>query len=171
VSGATAGSGSPDSAGGSNTAILPAGSEGKNPLPAAATAPASSRGRPGQCERYREQIQAKLDQQLTAQRIWQDLVAEQGFTGSYDSVKRYVRGLGQRTPLPFRRMACGPGEEAQVDFGTGAPVITPDGKRRKTVATSRQNTVTETRSLPINAVTINSVSSDPSKYVNLPRVR
>ena len=29
-------------------------------------------------------------------------------------------------------MECGPGEEAQVDFGSGAPVITPDGKRRKT---------------------------------------
>lgn len=138
VPGATAGNDSPDSAGGSNAAtgfaekIVPAGSGSENHVPAAGAPPASSRGRPGQCERYREQIQAKLDQQLTAQRIWQDLVAEQGFIGSYDSVKRYVRRLGRRTPLPFRRMECGPGEEAQVDFGAGAPVITPDGKRRKT---------------------------------------
>jgi hypothetical protein len=29
-------------------------------------------------------------------------------------------------------MECKPGEEAQVDFGTGAPVFTPEGKRRKT---------------------------------------
>ena len=29
-------------------------------------------------------------------------------------------------------MECGPGEEAQVDFGTGAPVVGPGGKRRKT---------------------------------------
>jgi hypothetical protein len=29
-------------------------------------------------------------------------------------------------------MECAPGEEAQVDFGTGAPVIGADGKRRKT---------------------------------------
>jgi hypothetical protein len=43
-----------------------------------------------------------------------------------------VRRLGARTPLPFRRMEYAPGEEAQVDFGTGAPVINPDGKRRKT---------------------------------------
>lgn len=29
-------------------------------------------------------------------------------------------------------MECAPGQEAQVDFGTGAPVITPDRKRRRT---------------------------------------
>jgi hypothetical protein len=32
----------------------------------------------------------------------------------------------------MRRLECAPGVEAQVDFGTGAPVIGPDGKRRKT---------------------------------------
>jgi transposase len=95
-------------------------------------AKASPAGRRSQCETYREVIQAKLDQQLSAQRIWQDLVAEQGFTGKYDSVKRFVRHLIQRRPLPFRRMEVPPGEEAQVDFGTGAWVVAPDGKRRKT---------------------------------------
>ena len=73
-----------------------------------------------------------LDQQLSGKRIWQDLRADHGFTGSYDSVKRFVRGLGATTPLPFRRLEGGPGEEAQVDFGTGAPVVATDGKRRKT---------------------------------------
>lgn len=34
--------------------------------------------------------------------------------------------------MPFRRLECGAGEEAQVDFGTGAPILGPDGKRRKT---------------------------------------
>ena len=113
-------------------AISPAGSEGEIPVPASGSASASRRGRPGHCEPYAALIQAQLDQGLTAQRIWQDLVAEHGFAGRYDSVKRYVRRLGTRTPLPFRRMECAPGEEAQVDFGTGAPVITPDGTRRKT---------------------------------------
>ncbi len=28
--------------------------------------------------------------------------------------------LGAKTPVPFRRMECGPGEEVQVDFGQGA---------------------------------------------------
>jgi transposase len=59
-------------------------------------------------------------------------VAEQGFAGKYDSVKRFVRRLTQCQPLPFRRMETPPGEEAQVDFGTGAWVVAPDGKRRKT---------------------------------------
>jgi transposase len=116
----------------SKPAISPAGSEGELLVPAPGPASTSRQGRPGQCEPYVELIQAKLDQGLTAQRIWQDLVAEHGFVGRYDSVKRYVRRLGARTPLPFRRMECAPGEEAQVEFGSGAPVIMPDGKRRKT---------------------------------------
>ena len=41
-------------------------------------------------------------------------------------------GWAASRPLPFRRMECAPGEEAQVDFGSGAPIIAPDGKRRKT---------------------------------------
>ena len=32
----------------------------------------------------------------------------------------------------MRRMECAAGEEAQVDFGSGAPVVGADGKRRKT---------------------------------------
>jgi transposase len=48
-------------------------------------------------------------------------------------VQRYVRRLEQVQPLPFRRLECAPGEEAHVvDFGKGAPIITEDGKRRKT---------------------------------------
>ena len=29
-------------------------------------------------------------------------------------------------------MECAPGDEAQVDFGTGIPILMPDGKRRRT---------------------------------------
>jgi Integrase core domain len=43
-----------------------------------------------------------------------------------------VHRLEPTRELPFRRLECGPGDEAQVDFGTGAPVVGPDGKRRKT---------------------------------------
>lgn len=83
------------------------------------------------CEPFRQAIQAKLDQGLTAKRIFQDLVSEHGFTGKYHSVRRFVRRLGKNRPLPFRRMECAPGEEAQVDFGTGAPIVQADGKRRR----------------------------------------
>ena len=69
---------------------------------------------------------------LADQAHLQDLVEEAGFEGSYWSVMRFVRRLGRARQLPFRRMECGPAEEAQVDFGSGAPVITAEGRRRKT---------------------------------------
>ncbi len=68
---------------------------------------------------------------MSAQRIHQDLAAEHGFRSSYYSVRRFVRGLAATQELPFRRLECGPGEEAQVDFGSGAPILLPDGKRRR----------------------------------------
>jgi transposase len=60
------------------------------------------------------------------------LVTEHGAVVSYDSVRRFLRRLGWTRPLPFRRLETAPGQEAQVDFGTGAPVIGADGKRRRT---------------------------------------
>jgi transposase len=89
--------------------------------------PAGSTGPPSRCEPFRPIIQEALERGLSAQRIWQDLRSEHGFAGGYDSVKRFVRRLGHRQALPFRRMEPEPGAEAQVDFGTGAPVVTPEG--------------------------------------------
>ena len=54
------------------------------------------------------------------------------FSCSYHSVSRLVRKLTTSRPVPWRRMECEPGAEAQVDFGRGAPVIGPDGKRKST---------------------------------------
>jgi transposase len=116
--------GSADHALVSKPAISPAGSTAR-PHPSRA-------GRPSHCGPYCELILAKLGQGLSAQRIFQDLVSEHGFAGGYDSVKRFVRRLGHKQPLPMRRMECVPGYEAQVDFGKGAPIVTSDGKRRKT---------------------------------------
>jgi transposase len=89
-------------------------------------------GRPSVCEPFRELILAKLGQELSAKRIHQDLCDEQNFTGDYYTVRRFVQKLAARVPLPMRRLECVPGFEAQVDYGTGAPVKGPDGKRRKT---------------------------------------
>jgi transposase len=88
-------------------------------------------GRPSDCEPYRVSIVAWLVQGLTAQRIFQDLVREHGFASSYCSVRRFVGRLQQTTGLPVRRMEVGPGEEVQVDFGTAAPIVSADGKRRR----------------------------------------
>jgi transposase len=87
-------------------------------------------GPPSLCRPFEEIIQNKLDQNLSGQRIWQDLVDEYGFDGSYSSVKRYLHRLGNSTPLPFRRMECEPGQEAQVDFGSGAWIVRDGQKRR-----------------------------------------
>jgi transposase len=91
-----------------------------------------ARGRTSDCEPWRDIIQSKLNQGLSAQRIYQDLSSENGFQGSYYTVRRFVRRLHPVQELPFRRLECEPGEEAQVDFGTGAPVYTTDRKRRRT---------------------------------------
>lgn len=89
----------------------------------------ASPGRPSRCEPWRAIIIQGLERGLTARRIWQDLRDEHGFVADYQSVQRFVRRLNRCSPLPFRRMECGPGEEAQVDFGKGAPVVGPDGRR------------------------------------------
>jgi transposase len=121
-----------------NPANAPTGSGGSNrPSQTAVEAkPAKALpGSPSQCEPWRAVIAAKLELGLTAQRIYQDLAGEQGYSGSYFSVCRLVRKLdhaGTTGGLPFRRMECEPGAEAQVDFGRGAPIVTADGKRRGT---------------------------------------
>ena len=81
---------------------------------------------------WREVILQKLDSGLTAQRIYQDLCSDHGYTGSYYSVRRLIRKLSATAPAPFRRMECEAGAEAQVDFGRGAPIVASDGKRRST---------------------------------------
>ncbi|MFZ1947565.1 MAG: IS21 family transposase, partial [bacterium] len=88
-------------------------------------------GRKSHCDPYLDLIKSKLGQGLSAQRIYQDLKAETDFAGSYSSVKRFARRLGATTPLPFRRIEVEPGQEAQVDFGTG-PWVIQDGHRFKT---------------------------------------
>lgn len=83
------------------------------------------------CERFRETILTMMQTGLSAKRIHQDLKSDHLFEGSYYSVRRFVQQLEGSHELPFRRMECAAGEEAQVDFGTGARVIV-DGRRRKT---------------------------------------
>ncbi len=87
------------------------------------------------CEPYRSVILAKLQLGLSATRIHQDLTADDAEHGpSYYSVRRFVRWLqGAHTAqgLPFRRMECEPGAECHVDFGKGAPVVEPGGRRRR----------------------------------------
>jgi transposase len=75
---------------------------------------------------------AKVEANLTAQRIYQDLKLESSFKGSYQSVKRYVRNLRKTNPQLVQRIEVAPAEEVQVDFGSGPTLIGTDGKRHKT---------------------------------------
>lgn len=86
------------------------------------------------CEPYLDFIEISLGKGRNAKAIYQDLVDDHGFTGRYQSVKRFVRQLRGR-PLP---QACAvivtpPGEEAQVDYGTGPMVRdSHSGRYRRT---------------------------------------
>ena len=86
------------------------------------------------CEPYREFIQESLDRGRNATAIYQDLVTDFGFLHSYQSVKRFVNKLQPPELKPARAVIITePGEEAQVDYGTGPWVLDPDsGKYRRT---------------------------------------
>lgn len=76
---------------------------------------------------FDEKIKEKLGRGQHARSIFQDLVIEDDFQGSYDSVKRYVRKIKHRTPELYARIETPPGYEAQIDFGEGASTL-QDGK-------------------------------------------
>lgn len=67
--------------------------------------------------------QVRLQRNATA--IYQDLVDRFGFSARYNSVKRFVRTLRRVDPEQFDRLEFAPGEEAQVDYGEGAPTRDP----------------------------------------------
>lgn len=116
----------------SNATTAPLGSPGPEDGAHVANAAIGAAGRSSECEPFRAVIVTAWERDLSAQRIYQDLVTEHGFTGSYYSVRRFIRRLGRRSELPVRRMECEAGDEVQVDFGRGAPIVLPDGRRRLT---------------------------------------
>jgi len=86
------------------------------------------------CEDYRELIEQRLARGRNGKAIWQDLVSENGYSGSYQAVKRFIQKLrGPRHPEPAGIILTAPGEEAQVDYGSGPMVRDPQsGKYRRT---------------------------------------
>ena len=66
--------------------------------------------------------------------IWQEMVTGYGFTGGYQTVQRFVRKLrGSQGPEPVGIIVTAPGEECQVDYGTGPMVRDPHSvKYRRT---------------------------------------
>ena len=86
------------------------------------------------CEPHRETIELELSKGRNAKGIWQDLVDGCGFAGGYQTVKRFIRQLrGKSLPEACAVIETAPGEEAQVDYGSGPMVRDSDsGKYRRT---------------------------------------
>src|SRR6201987_4339853 len=93
--------------------------------------------RPGSasnCETYREIIELGLSRDRNAMAIWQDLVSAYGFKGGYQSVRRFAYKLrGAQVPQARAVILTAPGEEGQVDYGSGPMVReAPNSKYRRT---------------------------------------
>ena len=84
-------------------------------------------------EPFRELIENGLARGRNVMSIWQEMVDRHGFTGAYESVKRFVRKMRGPTSLAARAViTTEPGQEAQVDYGTGPTIRDPNtGKYRR----------------------------------------
>jgi transposase len=83
-------------------------------------------------EPYRKIVTQMVKENVEIAAIWERL-KEREYTGSYSSVRRFVRKIKPRMPKATVRVEREPGEEAQVDFGYARKMIDPDtGKSRKT---------------------------------------
>jgi transposase len=109
-------------------ALKPASAAGV-PTGSAAGTPAKSRS---SCEGHRPFITAEIAKGRNGTAIFQDLVEHHGYEGSYDAVKRFVRTLVPSAKKFSCRFETLPGQEAQVDYGEGAPTRDArSGKYRK----------------------------------------
>ncbi|WP_426730673.1 IS21 family transposase [Myxococcus faecalis] len=83
---------------------------------------------------YVDLVQQRLEVGRNARAVYEELVDTQGYTGSYISVRRFVRTLrDSQGPEAKAVIHTAPGEEAQVDYGEGPMVRHPEtGKYRRT---------------------------------------
>ena len=105
----------------------------ERPLPEPATLAAllapTARARPPHeqslVEPFRDRVVVLQQDGVEGQAIYQLLVEQHQFGGSYSSVKRFLRQLASTTQGTVR-IEVEPGDEAQVDFGTAGQVLDPD---------------------------------------------
>jgi transposase len=117
-----------------NEVITDFGAESTGENPAAADPVPGRSPTVSACEPWREVIELGLSRGRNAKAIWQDLVDDHGFTGCYQSVRRFAGKLrGSSSPEARVVITTPPGEEAQVDYGSGPMVRDPQtGKYRRT---------------------------------------
>jgi len=107
---------------------------GSSAIPASAAGPPPTRSPSSSaCEPFRDAIELGLSRGRNAKAIWQDLVDTYQFATGYQSVRRFIRQIhGQQTPDARVVIETPPGEEAQVDYGTGPMIRDPEtGKYRR----------------------------------------
>ena len=103
------------------------------PVPAPGRSPSASA-----CEPYFDFIELSLSKGRNAKAVYQDLVDDHGFTGRYQSVKRFVRQLrGQPTLEVCAVIVTPPGEEcakegrygrrSRVDLESSRPTLSQRG--------------------------------------------
>jgi transposase len=78
---------------------------------------------------FRDQVCAWRQQGVEGQAIFQLLVEQHGFAGSYSAVKRFLRRVDPSPPRATIRVETAPGDEAQVDFGPAGLLWDPDHGR------------------------------------------
>jgi transposase len=84
-------------------------------------------------EAHRELVARWVAQGVGGVAIHAALRREHGFTGSYSSIHRLIRSLGDREPDATVPLYFAPGEAGQVDFGAGPLLIDPaSGRERRT---------------------------------------
>ena len=113
----------------SNSPGVATGTPAHTPPPRPPAQAKSAKSRASACEPHREFIESQLRLKRNYMAIYQDLVDKHGFGAAYNSVKRFAGGLCAREPQQFDRLEFAPGEEAQVDYGEGAPTRVPGTER------------------------------------------
>lgn len=83
----------------------------------------STSTKPGLLLPYQKQIEKWYRQGIQASTIYAALQRRHGFSGSYNVIQRFIKGLKEQHPQVTTILEFKPGESAQVDFGAG-PMLT-----------------------------------------------
>ena len=83
----------------------------------------SNQNQPSLIQPHEEKVKQWVEQGIQATTIYEALVTQFGFAGSYSSVRRRVRKIRAAAPKATCVLDFAPAEAAQVDFGKG-PTIT-----------------------------------------------
>lgn len=93
--------------------------------------PRSNNGRTSILDPFKDEVKRLLEKYpYTAAQIFQTIQEQEGYTGGYNTVKRYVRKLRPRRSKAYLKLAFAPGECAQVDWGCCGSVPVGQTRRR-----------------------------------------